>query len=42
MEYVQRLEVQNLISSGAIEKIQGERDPPTHGIFGYHVGSDSL
>ena len=42
MEYVQKLEDQDLISLGALEKVQGERDPPTRGIFGYHGGSDSL
>ncbi|SPO01170.1 uncharacterized protein DNG_03917 [Cephalotrichum gorgonifer] len=38
-EFVQRLEDQGLIGPGALEKVQGERDPPTHGIFGYGGGT---
>lgn len=35
MEVLHLLAEQNLIPEGAVSIAQAERDPPTHGIFGY-------
>lgn len=35
MEFLTALVNRNLIDAGAVEIAQQERDPPTHGIFGY-------
>lgn len=40
-EYVQKLEEQGLVTLGAAERAHGERDSPTHGIFGYRHGENS-
>lgn len=38
MDYLSRLEQGGLISSGAVNIAENQRDPPNHGIFGQRGG----